>query len=98
LIQNNENVFVLEQHESGPEIIVFLKPAIDLTKSIIDLITAIIKGLSKEPKKQTSGRIKITRRQAIKGKIEIENLIEIDIPMSDNDVKEITEKIRLPIN
>ena len=98
LIKNNGNIFVLEQHESGPEIIVYLKSAIDFTKSVIDLIVTIIKGVSKEHKKQLS-RIRISRRQIIEGKIEEENLIEIDIPISENMAKKLIEgKIKLPIN
>lgn len=95
LIENGENRFVLEQHESGPEIIVYFAIAtasITLAKSIIDLISIIIKGLSNETKKQP-GRIKISKRQLIKGKIEEEKLIELDIPISKGTEKLIEEKI-----
>ena len=47
LIEKDGNKFVLEQHESGPEIIVFLALAtasLTLAKSIIDLISVIIKA------------------------------------------------------
>lgn len=100
LIEKNGNKFVLESHESGPEIIVYLAlgtAAIVLLKSVIELVTTIIKALSTESRKQPS-RIKITKRQIIKGKIEEENLMEIDIPISKDIEKQVEEKIKNLIN
>ena len=65
LIKKDGNTFILEQHESGPEIVIYLALATasaTLIKSVIDLITAIIKGLSGEHRKQPP-RIKISKRQ-----------------------------------
>jgi hypothetical protein len=96
LIEKDGNKFVLEQHESGPEIIVCLALAtasLTLAKSIIDLISVIVKGLSNEHKKHPS-RIKISKRQLIKGKVQEENLIEIDIPISKDTQKQLEEKIK----
>lgn len=100
LIENNGDNFVLESHESGPEIIIYLALAtasVTLAKSIIDLITTIIKGLSTEHKKQPL-RIKISKRQLIKGNIEEETLIEIDIPISKGLENNLEEKIKQAIN
>jgi hypothetical protein len=100
LIEKDGNKFVLEQHESGPEIIVYFALATasaTLAKSVIDLITTIIKGLSSEHRKQTP-RIKISKRQIIKGKIEEENLIEIDIPIPKDITKQLEEKIKQAIS
>ena len=99
LIEKDGNKFVLEQHESGPEIIVFLALAtasLTLAKSIIDLISVTIKGLSNEHKKHPS-RIKISKRQLINGKVHEENLIEIDIPISKDTQKQLEEKIKQSI-
>lgn len=99
LVKRDENKFVLEQHESGPEIIVYLAVAtasLTLIKSIIDLISIIVKGLSNERKKRPT-RIKILKRQLIKGEIEEENLIEIDIPISKDMQKRLEEKIKQSI-
>lgn len=93
LIKKDGNIFVLEQQESGPEILVYLKSAIDFTKSVIDFITTIIKGLSKEPKKQPS-RIKISKRQIIQGVVNEESLIEIDLPLSKDIEKQLQEKLK----
>ncbi len=100
LIKKDGNIFVLEQHESGPEILVFLALATasaTLVKSIIDLITTIIEGLSTEHRKQPP-HIKIVKRRLIKGKFEEENLIEIDIPVSKNIEKQLEEKIKQSLN
>ena len=100
LIEKDGNKFVLEQHESGPEIIVYfalVTASLTLAKSVIDLISTIIKGLSNEPRKQPS-RIKISKRQIIKREIEEENLIEIDMPISKNIEKQLEEKIKQALN
>ncbi len=100
LIKSGKHQFVLKSHESGPEIIVYLAvatAAATLLKSIIDLINTIIKGLSHEERKQPP-KIKITRRQIIKGEIEEEKLIEIDFPISKDIEKQIQEKIKKSIN
>jgi len=100
LIEKDGNKFVLEQHESGPEIIVFLAlvtASLTLAKSVVDLISVIIKGLSTEHKKRQS-RIKISKRQLIKGKAQEENLIELDIPISKDVQKQLEEKIKQSID
>jgi hypothetical protein len=100
LIEKDGNIFVLEQHESGPEILVYLALATasaTLAKSVIDLITTIIKGLSTEHRKQPP-RIKIVKRRLIKGNIEEEKLIEIDIPVSNKIEKQLEEKIKQALN
>ena len=100
LIENNGDKFVLEQHESGPEIIAYLAlVTVPLTfvKSIIDLIVIIIKGLSKEHRKQLP-HIKISKRQIIRGNIEEETLMEIDIPISRSIEKLLEEKLKQAIN
>jgi hypothetical protein len=95
LIKKNGAKFVLESHESGPEIVAYIALATasaTLLKSIIDLATTIIKGFSSERGKQTS-RIKISKRQIVNGKLE-ENTIEIDIPLSKETEKRLEGKIR----
>lgn len=100
LIEKGGNKFVIEQHESGPEILIslaLLTAKITLAKSVIDLIITIIKGLSGEHRKQPP-RLKIVKRQLVKGEIEEEDLIEIDIPISKNIEKQLEEKIKQAIN
>jgi hypothetical protein len=100
LIEKNKMKFVLECHESGPEIIAYLALATASTvllKSIIDLVITIIKALSKEDRKQPA-RIKISKRQVIKGKIAEDHLIEIDIPISKDIEKQLEDRLKNLIN
>ncbi len=100
VIGDGDDKFVLESHESGPEIIVYLALATAstaLAKSIIDLITTFVKSLSKEYRKQPP-RIKISKRQLIKGNVEEETIIEIDIPVSKESQKQIEERIKKLMN
>jgi hypothetical protein len=97
LIVKNSEKFVLECHESGPEIIVYLGvgvASITLVKSIVDLIATMLKTQKTEPK-TASGRIKISKRRVIKGQIETEDLLEIELPLSDEVVKIMNEKIEM---
>jgi hypothetical protein len=94
LIGDNKNVFVLECHESGPEIIVYLGVGIatlNLIKSIIDIIVALIKNRQNE---RPGSRFKITKR-SIKGKnITEEEIIEIDFPMNKENINILNDKIK----
>ena len=99
LIERDENKFVLESHESGPEIIVYIGLAnklAELFKSIIDLAITIIKGFSDERRKQIT-HIKIIKRRVIEGTIE-ENVMEIEIPLSKKAEKSLEEKIYKLLN
>lgn len=100
LIEKGKDKFVLKSHETGPEIIIYIAlvtASLTLLKSIIDLINTIVKGLSTESRKQPP-RIKISKRQIIKGNIKEEILLEIEIPISKNTVKQIEESIKTNIN
>jgi len=97
LIEKNYEKFVLECHESGPEIIVYLGVGVatlTLVKSIVDLITTMLKTLQTEPTK-ASGKLKITKRCLIKGHVETEDLLEIELPLSDEVIKIMNEKIEM---
>ena len=88
--------YILESHESGPEIIMYLALAtasVTLLKSVIDLINTFVNGFSKEHRKQPP-KIKITKRQFVKAKIVEENIMEIDIPVSKGTQKEIEKNIK----
>ena len=97
LIERNNEKFVLECHESGPEIILYLGVGIaslNLVKSVVDLITTMLKTLQTE-QKVASGKIKISKRCLIKGQVETEDLLEIELPLSEDVVKTMNEKIEI---
>ena len=92
LIENGINKFVLESHESGLEIIALIdliKKSSDCLKSIIQLIVIAIKAFFSQEKRRQSVRIKILRRQIIKGMVEEENSIEIDFPISKDTERQL---------
>ena len=90
LIIEDEVKYVLQCHESGPEIIanIALTTAwLVLSKSIIDLIITFIKLLSNEKRKSPSS-LRITRKVIKKAEVEQEDTIEIEIPLSkENQVR-----------
>jgi hypothetical protein len=106
LIHSSAGDYVLECHESGPEIVVYLGVAtasLLLIKSVVDLITTFLKALGKEHRKKTS-RIKLTHRSIRGGQVTDDILIEIDLPLAGDTtellnakVKEILEKNTEPI-
>jgi hypothetical protein len=96
LIKKDDYELVLECHESGPEIIVYLGLAVvslDLIKSVVELITIFVKTLQKEHRK-TPARIKIVSRRIIKGSDKDEILMELDIPLSDDVTDTLNSEVR----
>ena len=91
LIEKNKVRFVLECHESGPEVILYLgigTASIVLVKSIIDLITTLLKTRQNEYHSR-SGRFKIIKHFQTKGQVEEEEIVEIDLPLSENIIKKL---------
>jgi hypothetical protein len=85
--------FVLECHESGPEILLYLglaTAALKLAKPIVDLLTTFVKGLQEERK---GPRLKLTRRRVVRGTVEEELLVEIDLPVSRETTKMIEAEV-----
>lgn len=96
LIKRDDYEFVLECHESGPEIVVYLGLAtasIVLVRSVIDLLTAFVKALQKEHRKAPA-RLRITRRQVIDKNVESEVLVELDLPLSEDITDALTYRVR----
>jgi hypothetical protein len=93
LIGEGEDRFILECHESGPEIIVYVPigiAALTLITNIINLIINIIKNRQKE---KSSSRFIITKRIIRNSKIIEENIIEVDFPFNDDNIKLLNDKI-----
>lgn len=77
------NKFVLECHESGPEIIVYLPIGISGAILVANIINLIIKNRQQE---KNGARFKIIKRVIRKTKKIEENIIEIDFPISEENV------------
>jgi hypothetical protein len=96
LIKCDDYEFVLECHESGPEIVVYLTLAtasVVLIKSVVDLITAFVNSLQKEHHKPLA-KIKLVRRHVIDASVEGEVLLELDLPLSEDVTNALNSKVR----
>jgi hypothetical protein len=93
IVANNGNRFVLECHESGPEIVLYLAvaaAALNLVKPTIELITLFLKGLQEERK---APRLKLTSRRVVRGEVEEEVLVELDLPLSPETARMIEAEV-----
>lgn len=96
LIDKNNEKFVLECHESGPEIIVYLgvtTASLLLIKSVIDLITTLLKALQNE-RRSHPGTLEIIRRRQIDGKIDEEEIMRIALPLGEDTINELNSNIK----
>jgi len=96
LIKKNNEQFVLECHESGPEIVYYIgigTASLLLIKSIVELIVALLKALEKERGKKV-GSLKIIKRRIIKGDMNEEQIIEINLPLNESTIKSLDKKIK----
>ena len=96
LIQTNKEEFVLECHESGPEIVYYIglgTASLLLIKSIVELIVALLKALGKERGKKV-GSLKIIKRRIIKGDMNEEQIIEINLPLNESTIKSLDKKLK----
>ena len=98
LVTTDGGRYVLECHESGPEIVVYLALAaatLNLVKPIVELVTLFLKSL----RWGSSGAcLKLTSRRIVHGKTDEEVLVEIDLPLSSDTAKmieaEVTRSLR----
>lgn len=96
LIHCGESEYVLECHESGPEIVVYLGVAaasLVLVKSVVDLMTVFLKRLAKGDRHSPS-RVKLTHRRVHGGETKDDILLEIDLPIDDETAELLNAKVR----
>ena len=94
LIGGEDDRFILECHESGPEIIVYLGVGIavaNLVKSVFDVVLTIIKNRQQEKR---GAQFKITKRVIKNTKIIEENVMEVDFPISKENITLLNIKIK----
>jgi hypothetical protein len=85
--------YILECHESGPEIIVDLTLVItsaNLAKSILDMITTIIK---KRQNERPGARFLVSHKIVLEGQATREDKVEIDFPLTEENVELINRRI-----
>jgi hypothetical protein len=86
--------FVLECHESGPEIIIYLGATAaiaSLVKSVIDIVLAIIKNRQKE---RIGAKFIISKRIIKNKKVIEENIMEVVFPLSKENITILNKKIK----
>ena len=97
LIEKNDEQFVLECHESGPEIVVYLglgTASLLLVKEVIALIVTLLKSRQKRSY-HSNIKFKITSYRYISPKKIDETVVEVDLPLSDEFVKLLNEQIEI---
>lgn len=93
LVRTDGGSYVLECHESGPEIVLYLTLAaatLNLIKPTIELITLFAKGLRWESR---GARLKLTSRRIVHGETDEEVLMEIDLPLSPDTARKIEAEV-----
>jgi hypothetical protein len=97
LINKDQEKYVLECHESGPEIILYgiISGIIAglVVESVVGLVTTFLESLQNEDRKRP-GALRILRRRQIKGQTEEEEIMEIDLPLSKDVIKKLNDNIR----
>jgi hypothetical protein len=96
LIVKNDEKFVLECHESEPEIIIYLglvTASISIVKSIIDLIVTLLKARQDDHYKPTT-KLKITKSYQIGSQVREVEIMELNLPLSSDVIKQLNKNIR----
>ncbi|MBI4286459.1 MAG: hypothetical protein HY670_11270 [Chloroflexi bacterium] len=94
LIGGQDDSFVLECHETGPEIIIYLGVGIasaNLVKSVLDMVLTIVKNRQRE---RMGAQFRIMRRVLRGTKTIEENVMEIGFPLSRENVALLNKKIK----
>ena len=96
LVKSGSEGYVLECHESGPEVVIYLgvtTASLVLVKSVVDLFTTFLKGRQKEVSARPT-RIRLTRRRVVKGTVEDDVLVEVEFPLSEDVASVLNESVR----
>lgn len=94
VVGENCDEYILECHESGPEIIVYLTlvaASANLAKSILDIITTIIKNRQSE---RNGARFLITQKIIREGHVTQEDKVEIDFPLTMENIELLNKKVQ----
>ncbi len=91
LIRDEDTELVLECHESGPELVTYLPIGISGSILLVNIISLIVKSRQRE---SMGARFNITRRVIRKTEIIEEEVMEVDCPMSKENVRLLNQKLR----
>ena len=92
LVKIDNEKCVLEQHESGPEVILLVTASLNLIVAVINLVVAACSSLRKERKCPT--KIRIVKRRFFRNRVDEDLLVEVnlnDSKITQNKMKDIIE-------
>lgn len=92
LIEKNNEKFVIECHESGPEFVIYSIATGLVVEGIIKLIAVFLKGIKKDYKHARN--YKIIKSYHIKGHKKFDEVIEIEIPLDDVALEKLNSRLR----
>jgi hypothetical protein len=95
LLGDGEDKFVLQCHESGPEVVLYLGLAtasLVLVKSVVELFTVLLKSLQNE-KRKTPSKVHLTKRIFVNGEYKEEHIIDIEFPLSETAELELQKRV-----
>jgi hypothetical protein len=90
LVRIGNEKIIVEQHESGPEVVLLITASVNLIAALINLIVVIFHSLREERKPGAS--IKIIKRRLVRKQISEELLLELhlnDTKISQNKAKDM---------
>lgn len=96
LISHDGYEFVIECHETGPEIVIYLTLLVTIPpclESIINILALFISSF-KGSHRRNPARIKVVSKRFISGSIHEEILTEIDLPLSKDNSDIFNDLIR----
>ena len=91
LLKENDKSFVLECHESGPEIIIYGVASSLIGAAIAKLVTMFLTSLRDDHK--SLGALKVTLRRQVKNEVDEEIIVKVDMPLSGEVVKQLNNRI-----
>ena len=87
--------YVLEQHESGPEILLIVTASINVIAAVINLIVAVCNSLRRERK--CPKKIKIVKRRLLHKRVVEEVIVELSLDDSELTQEKIKKIIKAAI-
>jgi len=91
IIKDNEK-FVLECHESGPELVVLASKILSLVTVVVNLIVALLKARQDDHNKPTA-KFKITKSYQIGAEIKEEQIMELTLPLSKDSIEKLERNL-----
>lgn len=87
LVEIGHEKYILEQHESGPEVLLLITASINLIAAVMNLIVAVSHSLEEE--RRSAASIKIIKRRLLRKRVTEELLVELSLRDKNTSPKKI---------